>query len=144
MTQYVFSTTDTIRYRFPTHANELIMDRCEAETSEAFLTVLEPGEAQPPHVHHDTEQIFYVLQGKGTLLIGDDNPLHFSVKPGDLVRIPPHTFHRVHCESQEPVVYLCVDCFVGGRPQDEPTWESHVRVICALNGWDFDRVRAKP
>jgi len=34
-----------------------------------------------------------------------------------------------------------VDCFVGGKPKDEPTWESHVSAICKLNGWDFDKVR---
>ena len=141
-TRYVFSTADTIRYRFPTHTNELVMDRSEAETSEAFVVVLEPGESPPLHVHHDTEQVFYVLRGGGTLQIGKEPPQHFPVRPGDLVRIPPHTLHLIRCEGQEPLVYLSVDCFVGGRPKGEPTWESHVRVLCAQNGWDFDRVRA--
>jgi quercetin dioxygenase-like cupin family protein len=59
-TRYVFSTAQTVRYRFPTHVNDLVMDRAEAETSEAFLVVLEPGEAPPLHVHDDTEQVFYV------------------------------------------------------------------------------------
>lgn len=140
-TRYVFSTTETTRYRFPTHTNDLVMDRAEATTSEAFLVVLEPGEAPPLHVHHDTEQVFYVLQGQGILEIGESNPLHFSVQPRDLVRIPPHTHHRIHCTSAEPVVYLSVDCFAGGKPADEPTWESHVRTLCAQNGWDFDRIK---
>ena len=140
--KYVFSTVDTIRYRFPTHTNELVMDRAEAETSEAFMVVLEPGEAPPLHVHHDTEQIFHVVQGRGRLEIGGDESGHFPVKSGDLVRIPPHVLHRIHCEGQEPLIYLSVDCFVGGRPKDEPTWESHVRGMCAANGWDFDQVRS--
>jgi mannose-6-phosphate isomerase-like protein (cupin superfamily) len=142
-TRYVFSTADTIRYRFPTHTNELVMDRAEAETSEAFMVILEPGEAPPLHVHHDTEQVFYVVQGRGRLEIGGAEPGQFPVKPGDLVRIPPHALHRIHCEGQAPLVYLSVDCFVGGRPTDEPTWESHVRALCAANGWDFDRVRGE-
>jgi mannose-6-phosphate isomerase-like protein (cupin superfamily) len=141
--RYVFSTTDTIRYRFPTHTNELVMDRSEATTSEAFLVVLEPGEAPPLHVHHDTEQVFYMLQGSGTLQIGDDKSHHFPVKPGDLVRIPPHTFHLVRNDGQKPIVYLSVDCFVGSKPKDEPTWDSHVRVMCAEKGWDFDQIRAR-
>ncbi len=57
MTRYVFSTTDTIRYRFPTHVNDLVMDRSEAETSEAFIVLLAPGEAPPLHIHHDTSWI---------------------------------------------------------------------------------------
>ncbi len=140
-TRYVFSTTETTRYRFPTHTNDLIMDRAEAATSEAFLVVLEPGEAPPLHIHHDTEQVFYVLQGRGTLEIGETDPQHFAIQPRDLVRIPPHTHHRVQCDSAEPVVYLSVDCFVEGKSVDEPTWDSHVRTMCAQNGWDFDRVK---
>lgn len=139
--QYVFSTKKTVRYRFPTHTNDLVMDRSQAETSEAFMVVLEPKEAPPLHVHDDTEQIFYVVRGAGTLYIGADNPQRFRVKVGDLVRIPPHTPHRIRCSGKEQLVYLSVDCFPGGRPKDEPTWESHVRVMCKLNGWDFDKVR---
>lgn len=96
--RYVFRTTDTVRYRFPTHTNDLVMDRSEAEASEAFMVVLEPGD-------------------------------------------PRGTLHRVQCEGNEPMVYLSVDCFTNGRPAAEPTWESHVRVLCKQNGWDFDAVR---
>lgn len=41
--QYVFSTQNTTRYRFPTHVNDLVMDRADAETSDVFIVVLEPG-----------------------------------------------------------------------------------------------------
>jgi mannose-6-phosphate isomerase-like protein (cupin superfamily) len=139
--RYVFDTKNAIHYRFPTHTNDLVMDRSEAETSEAFLVVLEPGEAPPLHVHDDTEQVFYVLQGAGTLQIGPDPGEPFPVTPGNLVRIPRGSLHRIFCEGIEPLVYLSVDCFVGGRPQAEPTWESHVRVMCEKNGWDFGKVR---
>ncbi len=141
--KYVFDTAKAIHYRFPTHTNDLILNRVDAETSEVFFVVMEPGEASPVHVHKDTEQIFYMLQGSGTLSIGKDNPKKFPIKVGDLVRIPPHTPHSVVCESKEAVRYLCVDCFTGGRPKDEPTWEAHVRVLCADNGWDFDKVKQK-
>jgi len=32
---------------------------------------------------------------------------------------------------------------LGGRPKDEPTWKSHVRAMCAQNGWDFEAVAGK-
>jgi mannose-6-phosphate isomerase-like protein (cupin superfamily) len=140
MTRYVFSTTDTIRYRFPTHVNELVMDRADAETSEAFIVVLEPGEAPPLHVHHDMEQIFYVVEGTGLLQAGEP-PEDLHVKPGDLVRIPPRTVHKITCTGSQPLRYLSVDAFVGGKTKAEPTWESHVRVLCQQFGWDFDQVR---
>jgi mannose-6-phosphate isomerase-like protein (cupin superfamily) len=139
--KYVFSTSETIRYRFPTHVNDLVMNRSEAETSEVFIVVLEPGEAVNLHIHHDLEQIFYMIQGTGVLRIGEVGSQQFPVKPGDVMRIPPHTLHSVLCEGKEPIVYLSIDCFMAGRPEAEPTWDAHVRVECAENGWDFDKVK---
>lgn len=134
--QFVFSTNKFIHYRFPTHVNDLVVDRAEAETSEVFIVVLKSGEAPPLHVHHDTEQIFYIMEGTGTLQIGEALK-SYPVQPGDVVRIPPHTFHRIQCTSPNPLRYLSVDCFLGGRPKNEPTWDSHVRAMCELNGWDY-------
>jgi mannose-6-phosphate isomerase-like protein (cupin superfamily) len=138
--RFVFSTKDTVHYRFPTHVNDLVMDRSQAETSEVFIVVLEPGEAPPLHVHDDTEQIFYVLEGAGLLQIGESAE-QVVVKLGDVVRIPPSTYHRIFCEGAKPLRYLSIDCFVGGRPRDEPTWDSHVKAMCQLNGWDFSEAK---
>ncbi len=140
--KYVYDTSDTIRYRFPTHTNDLVMDRSEAEASEVFVVVLEPGEAPPLHQHDDTEQVFYVISGSGTLQIGAEPARLFPVRPRDVVRIPRNTPHRIRCEGTENLVYLSIDCFAGGRPASEPTWESHVHAICRNNGWDFDKIRA--
>jgi mannose-6-phosphate isomerase-like protein (cupin superfamily) len=138
--KFVYSTKETIHYRFPTHVNDLVMDRREADTSEVFIVVLEPGESPPLHLHHDTEQVFYIMKGAGVLQIGEAlEP--YPINPGDVVRIPLHTLHCIQCYGSRPLRYLCVDCFVGGKPEDEPTWESHVRAMCAQNNWDFERIR---
>ncbi len=138
--KFVFSTKEVVRYRFPTHVNDLVMDRAEAETSEVFVVVLEPGEGPPLHIHHDTEQVFYVLAGKGLLQVGE--PVQsYTINPGDVVRIPRHTAHRIECQGETVLRYLSVDCFVGGRPASEPTWDSHVQAMCLQNGWDYDGIR---
>ena len=136
--QYVFDTRKTKRYRFPTHTNELVVDRSECAASEVFVVVLEPGEGPPMHKHDDTEQVFYILEGKGHLEIGTPTQ-RLPIKPGDVVRVPPSTLHRVHAEGST-LRYVAVDCFPGGRPAHEPTWESHVRVVCGQQGWDFGKV----
>jgi mannose-6-phosphate isomerase-like protein (cupin superfamily) len=140
--RFVFSTKDTVHYRFPAHVNDLVMDRSQGATSEVFVVVLEPGEAPPLHVHDDTEQIFYVLEGAGLLQIGESAQRH-AVGPGDVVRIPPSKYHRIFCDGAQPLRYLSVDCFVGGRPHEEPTWDSHVQAVCKLNGWDFAATKTK-
>jgi len=141
MTQYVFDSHRVTRYRFPTHTNDLIMDRKDAAASEAFFVVLEPGEAPPLHVHRDAEQVFFILQGEGELAIGEAGQETFVLRSGDFVRTPPSVHHAVRCTGSAPFVYLSIDCFTSGRPSAEPTWDSHVRVMCAENGWDFDAVR---
>ena len=140
MTRYVFSTAETIRYRYPTHVNDLVLDRVEAATTEVFVVVLEPGEAPPLHQHDDAEQIFYVLDGTGVLTIGEPAE-QFGVKPGDVVRIPPNTLHSIKCDSAITLRYLSVDAFVGAKPPSEPTWDDHVQALCDRFGWDFDQVK---
>ena len=137
--KYVFN--EITHYRFPTHVNDLVMDRAEAETSEAFIVVLEPGEAPPLHKHDDTEQVFYIIEGAGTLQIEETN--FFEVKVGDVVRIPPRTYHAIKCLSDQALRYLSVDCFLNGRPKDEPTWDAHVKTVCQNFGWKFEDVKFK-
>lgn len=139
---YVFSTTQTRRYRFPTHTNKLVLDRAEATGSEVFIVELAPGEAPPPHRHDDMEQIFYILTGQGQLVIGEQGD-EFPVNPGDVVRIPPQTVHTVHCLGEVTLRYLAVDCFPAGRPQTEPTWDVHVQNVCRELGWDYQQIVAQ-
>lgn len=141
--KYVFSTEQTKRYRFPTHINDLVMDRSEATSSEVFIVVLEPGEAPPLHQHDDTEQIFYILSGEGRLEIGRGAE-EYPVRPGDVVRIPPATPHRIHCVGDGALRYLAIDCFPTGRPQAEPTWDDHVKTVCREQGWNYDDVFEAP
>ncbi|MGE5498693.1 MAG: cupin domain-containing protein [Syntrophothermus sp.] len=138
--KFVFPTENLKRYKFPTHINDIIIDRAESSFSEVFMVVVEPDKAPPFHKHDDTEQIFYVVEGTGTLTIGDKKE-QFRVEPGDVVRIPVATFHSIKADK-ETLKYLCVDCFGAGRPQ-EPTWDDHVKVLCKTNNWDYNTVVMK-
>jgi quercetin dioxygenase-like cupin family protein len=141
LTRYVFDPGDAIRYRYPTHTNDLIMDRAEATTSEAFFVILEPGEAPPIHTHDDAEQVFFVLEGEGVLGIGPEAAERYPMHVGDFVRTPPGVPHAVSCVGDSRLVYLSIDCFTQGPQPAEPTWDSHVKVLCATNGWDFEDVK---
>ncbi len=134
---YVYKTDRLKRYRFPTHINDLVYDRAEAACSEAFIVVLEPGGAPPLHKHDDTEQVFHVIEGRGTLFTGEARESR-PVRVGDVVVIPPGTWHTIRAEGG-PLRYLAVDCF-GGAPRKEATWDEHARVLCAEQGWDYEAV----
>ena len=140
--KYVFSTEQPQRYRFPTHINDLVMDRSHASTSEVFIVEIPPEGAPPLHKHDDMEQIFYVLEGRGRLEIGGESEA-FLVGPGDVVRIPLSTLHTIHCLGTTVLRYIAVDCFTDGRPNAEPTWDSHVQIICREQGWNYGEVLKK-
>lgn len=136
--QFVFQTAELKRYQFPTHINDLIIDRKDATNSEVFMVIIEPNKAPLLHKHDDTEQIFYIIDGTGVLTIGEQKKT-IPVKPGDVVRIPVSTLHSIRSDSHNTMKYLCVDCF-SKRNEAEPTWDDHVKVVCKTNGWDFDKV----
>jgi len=138
-TTYVFSSINTKPYNYPTHANQLVIDRSESVASEVFMVRLDPDQAPPLHKHDDTEQVFYIVEGTGTLTIGTDQH-EFAVSPGDVVRIPPSTLHTVKATGGTLLRYVAIDCFPGGRPTAEPTWDDHVKTVCQQQGWDFDKI----
>jgi quercetin dioxygenase-like cupin family protein len=70
--------------------------KIRGELTQRLLAVvehpMEPGRLVPPHVHFDTDEYSYVLQGEFGARIGD---LEFSAGPGTYVLKPrnvPHTF----------------------------------------------------
>ncbi len=139
--KYVFETTNLPRYAFPTHVNDLVIDRADASASEVFVVIVEPGKAVHLHAHVDAEQIYYVLEGEGVLTVGEDKS-EFALKKTDVVRIPPKTLHTVRATGGTPVRYLCIDCFGGKKKSGEPTWDAHVEAICRQQGYDFKDVVA--
>lgn len=143
--QYVFETGGKIiRYRFPTHINDIVIPREQAAASEAFMVIIEKDSAPPLHKHDDTEQIYYILEGEGRLEVKpaeSDSSEVYEIHPQQAVRIPPKTWHRVFAVSENGIKYFCVDCFPNKAELAEPTWEDHVRTVVNEQGWDFCKIR---
>jgi uncharacterized cupin superfamily protein len=57
-------------------------------TGVGHLTVAPGALSAPPHCHAAEEEIFFVLDGDGTLLLGDDE---HPVRAGSVVARPPGT-----------------------------------------------------
>jgi quercetin dioxygenase-like cupin family protein len=139
-TQFVYKTTDQYRYEFPTHINEIIVDRATSENSEVFMVIVEDGKSLNHHKHEDTEQIFYMIEGTGVLSIGEKKE-ETAIKPGDVIRIPPTVLHSVRTDPGQNIKYLSIDCF-GKQPPHESSWDEHVRVMCTEHGYDYNEVVA--
>lgn len=140
----VYDTENIQGYCFPTHTNHIVMDRAYAEKIECIIVGIEPSKSTHRHIHNDTEQLYYVLSGSGYTTMERNGAVEeHTFEPGNVVHIPRNCYHQTFCTSEEPLKYLCVDCFPNGHNPDEPTWEDHVRAMCRDNGWNFDDVVIK-
>jgi uncharacterized cupin superfamily protein len=78
----------------------------------ASIYEVEPGaSAFPRHYHCANEEAIFVLEGEGTLALGE---LETQVRAGDFIAIPrgAEHAHRLINSSQEPLRYLCFSTMI--------------------------------
>lgn len=56
------------------------------------------------HIHGKSEEIYYITEGTGTMILGKDR---FDVAAGDTVFIPPGTPHSTINTGDLPLRFLC-------------------------------------
>lgn len=72
------------------------------------------------HYHPVTEEIYYILEGYGTMEIaGELRP----VGPGDAIAIPPGAIHQIMNTSREVLKFLC--CCAPGYTHDDTVLCEH-------------------
>jgi mannose-6-phosphate isomerase-like protein (cupin superfamily) len=74
-------------------------------------TTLEPGFPGPkPHVHSETLDMFFVLDGTLTMRLGEET---LDLPAGSFVLVPPGTAHTFSNPTDEPVRLLNMDAPAG-------------------------------
>lgn len=74
-----------------------------------FSTMLLPGGCEGPlHVHHDVEEVFFMLRGSVTLFMEyDGKTCETTFTERDLISIPPGVYRGLRNDAQEEAL-LCV------------------------------------
>ncbi len=109
-----FTTKDGSEIReLLAHRNSCIRHQTLAEAR------LPPGAATTPHHHVKTEEIYYILEGRGAMRVGSDTA---AVGPGDAVAIPPGTSHQITNTGAATLRFLC--CCAPGYEHDDTILES--------------------
>ncbi|MBM4048547.1 MAG: cupin domain-containing protein, partial [Planctomycetes bacterium] len=90
------------------HRNSSIRNQSLAEAT------LPPGAATQEHYHPKTEEIYYILSGRGLMKLGDE---HRPVGPLDAIAIPPGQPHQITNTGPEPLIFLC--CCAPGYEHDD-------------------------
>lgn len=122
------------RYTFASHINDMLVPREKAEVLEAFRVIVEPGKQTHLHSHSDTEQLYFVVsgRGRGVFVHPGGGREEFDMAPDDVIHVPRNTQHQISCAGDASLVYLCVDGFPQGRPVAEPTWDDHYAEVLRL------------
>ena len=68
------------------------------------------------HNHEDAEQLYYILRGQGTLLLGAEK---HAVREGDIVYIPPKLYHRLFNDSSNWMEHLILSFQLSEERQEE-------------------------
>jgi mannose-6-phosphate isomerase-like protein (cupin superfamily) len=62
------------------------------------------GGATTPHYHRRTEEIYYILEGHGSMRVGGEIR---PVGPGDAIAIPPGVLHQIRNAASVVLKFLC-------------------------------------
>jgi len=73
-----------------------------------------PGKATIQHYHIESEEIYYILQGKAKIRVGDEVR---EVSEGDGIAILPRQRHKIWNIGTEDLVFLCC-CSPSYRDED--------------------------
>jgi mannose-6-phosphate isomerase-like protein (cupin superfamily) len=90
------------------HRNSVIRNQTLAEAR------LPPGGSTTPHRHLKTEEIYYILEGRGSMQVGKEIQ---TVGPGDAIAIPPGSLHRITNTGTTLLKFLCC-CAPGYEHED--------------------------
>jgi len=65
---------------------------------------LPPGASTREHYHATSEEIYYVLRGRGLMHVAGEQR---EVGPLDAIALPPGVPHQLANTGKEPLVFLC-------------------------------------
>ena len=91
------------------HGSEIrpLVDRTTSAITQCSLAeeLLLPGQAVTPHRHHEIEEIYYVVEGRGVMTVGDERQ---EVAAGDAIYVPCGQRHTLANTGSEPIKLLLV------------------------------------
>ncbi|MCL6547770.1 MAG: cupin domain-containing protein [Alicyclobacillus sp.] len=88
----------------------------KAEHFTLSTMLLPPGAEGPLHLHHDVEEVFFVLQGQVTFTWEDGGErAEATLGPRDMVWTPPGVFRGVRNDGDTEALFLVL--LGAGRPQ---------------------------
>lgn len=88
-------------------AIELINRRTSDPKNVSFALVqLEPGAESQAHHHLETEEIYFILEGQGVVIV---DSVELKIQPGHAVLLPIKSIHRIKNTGSTVLKIACSD-----------------------------------
>jgi mannose-6-phosphate isomerase-like protein (cupin superfamily) len=103
----------SIRYSVKNRESEILRDTyylIDPESSPSKnltmgYTVIYPTGKTTGHAHDDMEEVYYILSGRGKMVIGGDE---FAIQAGDAFYVPFGQFHVTYNTGNQPLAMVWV------------------------------------
>ena len=69
----------------------------------AEMVCYTPGQVTPKHMHPEQDEIFYVVEGSGAMIVEDEE---IPVGPQSVIFVPARTSHGVKAAEDSNMVYM--------------------------------------
>lgn len=80
--------------------------------------IIEPGKSSLPHKLESSVEVYYILDGEGTMHIDNEES---EVKTGDAIHIPPGSIQWIKNKGVSHLKFLCVV---------SPPWKAENEKLC--------------
>lgn len=84
--------------------------QCLKSITYVSLAKLQPSLSYEPHQHEDHEEIYYIINGTGKIMIGNEEA---RFRDGDIIYIPENTIHSIKNDSEGMVDFLAFGGYTG-------------------------------
>ena len=86
---------------------EILTDEFKTALNFLHYTILPPKTSIGFHLHSDTEEVYIVLEGKGTIMVND---MEKAVGKGDVILANPGDSHGLINDSESNLEILVFEC----------------------------------
>lgn len=117
----------------------VLVDRSETRLTEVGLNTWRKGLEGPPHSHDAKEQIFFVIRGRGVVVIGG---ARYPVEPGSLLYVPPRVVHQTLVTGESPLSYLLFNAFLDPGKEGHASFAEHIEKVKHLRRQQAQAQRA--
>lgn len=100
-------TSNSFKRELGVELNRLIL--LDEHKFSSSIVIVEPGRQTAPHSHSTLDEIFYIIQGHGTLSLNNDD---FTINTGDYMYIPAGMKHTIKPIGNSEVKFITIAWYI--------------------------------